>query len=358
MIATTTWRHNFTNYSCIDNINESGRQHLEIYQPLATHKLKLLFNNLYDEVALNITSLVIYVDPDHKQTVTLNGADKFRIEPRLSVWSDWIDIDLTGNQFLQIDLTSPNKTIHSVGMTIANDLVKTSDLDQVQPKYFFGISAIRVQTSQTYEKLAFFGDSLTNQGNFTAPLAIDLESHFNLMTANFGISGNRLLRAGHSTSKWSTSFGEAGFTRFDHMLARYRPNTVIFMEGINDLLHPGTGTPIEELPSADAVLSAIKELKSVCRKNLVTFVPMTITPFAGNINGNVAGWSPEKEQLRLEINQGLLKLPHIIDIASFVGNKGYLKPEFDCGDHVHFSKQGGQLVAQYIEEQLIRKKMI
>jgi len=245
MIATTTWKHNFTNYLNIDNINETGHQHLEIFQPLATDKIRLQLNNLYDEIPLKISNIEISTNTNVKKSVTLDGKASFEIAPRLIEWSDWIDINLEANTFLAIDITSPNETIHSVGLTISNDLIKTAILDPQEPKYFFGISGIQVQTEQAHEKIAFFGDSLTNQGNFSAPLAIELEKTFHIMTANFGISGNRLLHQGNSISKWSPSFGEAGFTRFDHMIATYQPNIVIFMEGVNDLLHPGTGNANE-----------------------------------------------------------------------------------------------------------------
>jgi len=358
MIVTTTWRHNFTNYSNLENINATGQQHLEILQTLAANKIRLQLNNLYDEIPLKISNIDIYLDPNDKKNVTLNGQSSFNIEPRLVEWSDWIDINLLENSFLSIDITSPNKTIHSAGLTISNDLIKTTDLDPQEPKYFFGVSGIQIQTQQPHEKIAFFGDSLTNQGNFSAPLSVKLEKSFHIMTANFGISGNRLLHQGNSTSKWSTSFGEAGFTRFDHMLATYKPNVVIFMEGVNDLLHPGTGTPLSELPTAEAVIKAVKILKTRCRRHGTTFVPMTITPANGNINGGVSAWSDQKEKLRLQINEGLLEIPHIIDIAGLVSDQDKLKPEFDCGDHVHLSQNGGKIVAKYIEDQLIRKKMI
>ncbi|WP_338215579.1 GDSL-type esterase/lipase family protein [Companilactobacillus muriivasis] len=353
MIATTTWKHNLTNYENINNINDSGFQHLEIFQPLATNKIRLQLNNLYDEIPLEISKIEIYSNSSDKKIITLDGSSRFQVEPRLIEWSDWIDINLTANSTLSIDIYSSNKTIHTVGMTISNDIVKTTETDSKIPKYFFGISAIQVETKSTYKKIAFFGDSLTNQGNYSAPLSLDLETNFHIMTANYGISGNRLLRPGHSTSQWSTSFGEAGFTRFDHMLTNYQPNLVVFMEGLNDLLHPGTGAPMNELPTAEAVVKAIYILKAKCRKYDAKFVPMTITPF-----GNSDGWTPGKEAIRQKINNELLKMPHILDISALVGKDNQLLPEFDCGDHVHFSANGGKIIADYIKEQLIRKKMI
>lgn len=357
-MQTTTWKHNFTNYSNLENTNSTGQQHLEIFQPIAAKKVRLQLNNLYDEISLDILSLKIYSDSSEKKSVTLNGRKNFKIPARLIEWSDWIDIELPKKSYLSIDLVSPNKTAHTSGLTISNDLIKTTELDPQKPKYFFGVSGIQVQSNQNYRRIAFFGDSLTNQGNFSAPLSLELESDFQVMTANYGISGNRLLRPGNSTSEWSTSFGEAGFTRFDHMIANYQPSAVIFMEGINDLLHPGAGSPIEELPSAKAIIKAIQDLQDRCNQNNVFFAPMTITPANGSMNGESPAWNNLKEQLRLEINKNLMELPNIIDLASFVSSNGKLKEEFNCGDHVHFSKTGGQVIAKYLKDQLVRKKVI
>lgn len=353
MLTTTTWRHNFTNYTCLNDLNASGRQHLEILQPQAAQQIRLQLNNLFDEIPLKITALKIFIDSNCQKDVTMNGNTSFQIEPRLQVWSDWIDLEIPANSFLNIELISPTKTVHSGSLTISNDLIKTSIINPQIPKYFFGISGTQVKTQREFERLAFFGDSLTNQGNFSGPLAIDLETNFQLMTANFGISGNRLLRPGHSSSKWSDSFGEAGLTRFDHMLVEYQPNIVLFMEGINDLFHPGTGSPMSELPSAEALIQAVHLLKDKCRHYDITFVPMTITPA-----GNNSGWSTQKENIRLAVNQALLKLPHVIDLSPLVEENSQLKPAFDCGDHLHFSQIGGQIVANYIKEKLIRKKLL
>lgn len=358
MLTTTTWLHTFTNYSNLNNINSSAHQILKIFQPVDTKKIRLQLNNLYDEVPLRISHLEISNSHQNKASITLNGKTEFAIEPRLVQWSDWIDFNSVANEFLTIKITSPTQTIHSLGMTISNDLIQT-EVQGPDSKYFYGVSGIQVQTETHHKRLAFFGDSLTNQGNFSAPLAFNLENQFHIMTANYGISGNRILHPGHSTSQWSKSFGEAGLTRFDHMLVDYQPDIVIFMEGINDLLHPGTGSPIEELPTADAIIKALTILKNKCLRHGITFIPMTITPAWGNINDSLPAWNEQKENLRLAINQAILKMPHSIDLASLTSNEeNHLRNIFDCEDHVHFLISGGFIVAHYIQEQLIRRKII
>lgn len=144
MITTTTWQHTFTNYQNINNINPTGHQHLKIFQPLSTKRIRLQLNNLYDEIPLQISKLEIYVDPQDKKNVTLDGNIDFQVEARLIEWSDWIDFDIPENSFLNIDISSPNQTIHSVGMTISNNLIETDLTDTATPKYFFGVSGIQI----------------------------------------------------------------------------------------------------------------------------------------------------------------------------------------------------------------------
>lgn len=358
MIKTTTWKHNFSNYTNLNDINANGHQHLEIFQPFAGKKIRIQLNNLYGEVPLKIDSLRIYYDPNNKISITKHRKKSFAIEPRLTKWSDWIDFKLLPKSFLSIDIISPTKSIHTLGSTISNALIKTENTDPKETKYFFGISELQIKTDSIHKRIAFFGDSLTNQGNYTAPLSIVLEKKYHYVTANYGISGNRILHPGNSSSQWSTSFGEAGFTRFDHMISEYQPNIVIFMEGINDLLHPGTGAPISELPNAKALINAIHALKKRCKEHNITFIPMTITPACGNINDDILAWSDEKEDIRLTVNRDILSMTNALDLANFVGSSGKLQPEFDCGDHVHLSNEGGKKVAKFVEKKLVDKNII
>ena len=66
MIITTTWKHNFTNYDNLTEVNRDQFQHLQIFQPLATKKIRFQLNNLYDETPLVITHMEIYDSESHK----------------------------------------------------------------------------------------------------------------------------------------------------------------------------------------------------------------------------------------------------------------------------------------------------
>ncbi|MFC6322665.1 SGNH/GDSL hydrolase family protein [Companilactobacillus baiquanensis] len=361
MITTDTWLQEFSDYHNIYNINESGHQEITIFKPLATKEIRLLINNLYDNVPLKITKLTLN-KPGHKpMVVTVNGQSNFEIAPKTTQWTDWLNIDIKANDYLTINIYSPNKTIHSLGSNLSESFTKVKNFSNRNDGFFFGISAVQAQVQKKPIKIAFFGDSLTNQGFFSAPLSKELTYINRIVTANYGISGNRLLRPGSGKSQWVQSFGPAGVDRFDEMLMDFQPDIVIFMEGVNDLLHPGAGSPISELPTSKELIAGINELNLKCSQNNIIFVPMTVTPFRGNINNGIYAWNPKKEVIRQEFNKYIIQsFPYAVDLAPFVSDASQtrLAYEFDSGDHIHTSKCGGKKIARFIERNLIDKGLV
>lgn len=362
MIMTDTWLQEFSNYNNIYNINESGHQEISIFKPLATKKIRLLVNNLYDDVPLKITKLTLLKENGKISIpVHINGKNQFEIPPHMTEWTDWIDIDIQANDYLTIDIYSPNKTIHSLGSNLSESFTKIKNFTGKNDGFFYGISAVQAQVDKKPIKIAFFGDSLTNQGFFSAPLSKELTYINRIVTANYGISGNRLLRPGSGTSQWVQSFGPAGVDRFDEMLEDFQPDIVIFMEGVNDLLHPGAGSPIDELPTSKELINGVQKLNQKCSEKNIVFVPMTVTPFRGNINNGIYAWNPKKEVIRQEFNKYIMQsFPYAVDLAPFVSDASQtrLAYEFDSGDHIHTSKCGGKKIARFIERNLIDKGLV
>lgn len=361
MIYTDTWLQDFSDYNNINNINESGHQEITIFKPLATKKIRLRLNNLYDDVPLKFTKLAIHREGRKSIDVHVDGKYTFELAPHSAKWTDWIDIDIKANDYLTIDIHSPNKTIHSLGSNLSESFTKIKNFTDRNDGFFFGVSAVQAQVEKKPIKIAFFGDSLTNQGFFSAPLSKELTYINRIVTANYGISGNRLLHPGSGKSQWVQSFGPAGVDRFDEMLNDFQPDIVIFMEGVNDLLHPGAGSPIDELPTSQELIDGINKLNQKCSLNNIVFVPMTVTPFRGNINNGIYAWNPKKEVIRQEFNKYIVRsFPYAVDLAPFVSDASQtrLAYEFDSGDHIHTSKCGGRKIAQFIERNLIDKGLV
>ncbi|WP_125588072.1 SGNH/GDSL hydrolase family protein [Companilactobacillus jidongensis] len=352
MTIINTWTKEFSYFPNIKHINHGKAQTITVFQPLAADRIRLLINNQFGRIPLEIKSIKIIVN-DNDYDLTMNNNTSFSIASKRCLWSDWLPIHLKGNSTFDIEIRSYNHSIHTLGSTISTELADSNNYIDGDNRFFYGVSAVQSDTDELVNKIAFFGDSLTNQGRFTAPLA-KLLSQENTVTANYGISGNRLLHKGNSTSIWSNSFGPAGVNRFEKMINEFNPNTVILLEGTNDLLLPGTGTPTSELPSVQNMMDGYKKIEQYCNDSNVKLICLTLPPFQGAIIDGHDAWSSEKEALRTEINDFILSLTNTIDLATFVcdDSQKKLAKEFDSGDHTHFSDDGGKLIAQFLETSL------
>ena len=137
------------------------------------------------------------------------------------------------------------------------------------------VRTIEILTEDRAEIITAFGDSLVQQGHwFQEWYKLLLQKGKRSVLLNEGISGNRVLRDASSSSRLNSIFGEAGIKRIrKDVFGRYQPDQVILAEGINDLVHPGDGCSLEELPCAKELIEGIKELDAWCaEKEAVRFL--------------------------------------------------------------------------------------
>ena len=352
MTIVNTWTHEFSYYPNIKHINRNKTQTTTVFQPIVANKIRLLINNQYGKIPLEIKSIKIIVN-EESYDIKFNNNSSFSIASKQCQWSDWLPVHIADNSYFKIEIRSFNHNIHTLGSTISNNIINCDNYFDGETSFFFGVSAIQTDTDALVNKVAFFGDSLTNQGRYTATLAKEMSKE-NTVTANYGLSGNRLLHKGNSDSKWSNSFGPAGIDRFQKMINEFTPNTIVLLEGTNDLMQPGAGTPISELPTVDEFISGLKKIEQMCQSNNIKLICLTIPPFQdAKIDGRET-WNPDKENLRTKINDYILSLTNTIDLATFVcdDSQKKLSPEFDCGDHAHFSEEGGKVIAQFLNNSI------
>lgn len=125
---------------------------------------------------------------------------------------------------------------------------KTQLLSDLESVYLYGIFQIEVNTKEDVKTIVTFGDSITHDSKWAAPLAQNLYSKYpaKVSLINYGISGNRLL----FDSEPNYFFGDAGIKRFekDVFENNNKVDLVIVLEGTNDIVHPLTGTapPLSE----------------------------------------------------------------------------------------------------------------
>ncbi|QEU47455.1 hypothetical protein FMM01_09180 [Schleiferilactobacillus harbinensis] len=360
MAIITVWRQEFSDYRHIHNINATEEQTVRIYMPWPGHSVRFQLTAEFDEVPIHVRAMSVSRGDDMPLPVTVGGQDRFDVLPRLTRWTDWVDLNLAGGEWLTIYIHATNHTIRTLGSVSATNLIDPGQAEA--DERFFGVNAVQaaVDVDQPVRRLVFFGDSLTNMSRFSAPLARKLVKR-GIVTANHGISGNRLLYPGHGLSPWVHSFGEAGIRRIDHLLVTEPPAMLLFMEGLNDLLHPGTESPARELPSAAGLNQGIDAVAAKCADRHVTFIPMTITPFGQSQLSGIEAWSPEKEKIRQAVNDHIRSFPYAIDLASQVAStadSSVLDAVYDCGDHIHFSVPGGREAAKFLYADLRKQKLV
>jgi lysophospholipase L1-like esterase len=207
-----------------------------------------------------------------------------------------------------------------------------------------------------------FGDSIT-----AAPYPSFLEERLavqgllGVTVANEGIGGNRILHDAES----GTKYGPAGVKRFQGALeAHPGARTVIVLEGINDIIHPGVWAPMDESVSSAALISGLKRYIEVAHHHGLRIIGATILPFEGCCLKPGVGPPPDwavRESKRHEINDWIRSsgaFDGVIDFDRLMQdpqNPHHLNPAYDKGDHLHPSADGYHAMADSIDLELLLK---
>lgn len=345
------WQQRLTNYADTVDVTEPVvTEEIVIRHNVAGKGVRLTLSNEYGSEPVYVNSVTISQNIDEGiKIVTFNKSNQIDIAPQTSVASDVVDFHLDRNEPIYIRISFDDQQINTpnTGTRILSRGIVKTNLPNNYLHTLTGISVDNVDGPSSV--LAFFGDSLINQGYLTDGLihnAFDNRNK-NLGIVNAGISGNRLLFDGPKDSHWGKTFGKAGYSRFDDVM-KYHPATIFMLIGVNDLIQPGSNAPDNELPTVQEFTEIYQELIANRQADII---PLTIPPFERYINNGVHAWNLEKEELRRSINSWLIEKAHAIDINQLITEKtdnSKLLPQFDSGDHLHFSESGAPAIADFI----------
>ena len=347
------WSYRFQNYESLKTKVKNFHQTLTLKNNIDGEAIRVLFSNQYGQEVLNLDHMLIKIN-NQVYPLTHNGCHQLSLQPNEDIYSDEIKINLHAKNNLIVEISIQENEIHGyVGLNshIMIDIQQDGYMNSgVLKKNFnsyvyFGIKAIEVLSHQDVCLITAFGDSLIHQGYWMNHLFYELyQRRDNVVVLNEGISGNRLLKDATSSSRLNSIFQKAGIKRFEEdVFQRYHPDLILFAEGINDLVHPGNGCHLNELPSSEEMKKGYQRIESIVKKYNTKLLFMTLTPFY-NYDGT---WSLEKECIRETVNQWI-KVKENIDIDSLVREDKKLKTCFDGGDHLHFNEDAGQYIAKYI----------
>jgi len=342
-------------------------------------QIRILFSNLHGKEPIHFEQLNITKSRSISNSVpysfvpiSFNNKKEIILNPQESVYSDVVELNVNEGEFIVLDIYTSNlpSTISSTFFFKDQPITSVFELSERtqnqfmqqilsdhENAYLYGFSQIEVNTQDDVKTIICFGDSITHDSKWTSPLAQNLYYKYpaKVSLINHGISGNRLL----FDSESNYFFGDAGVKRFEKdVFGNNKVDFVIVLEGINDIVHPLTGTaPVSEKISSQDIIEGFKILIEQAHSHNTKIILGTITPFYNY----QSCWTKTEDEKRSKINEWIRNSSEhdgFIDFDKIVRDPQDPKRlyyEYDKGDNLHLSKKGGQKVADSVDLEWLMK---
>lgn len=343
--------------------------------------LRVLFSNQWGEAPLVIgaASLALcdregVLDGGALVPLTVGGSLSFELPAGEDVWSDEVRFALAPGDHLALNIYYPTSQRVTSGNWIAAGAQRSrpgnfsADLQLPGPGIISRFSRTVIVSDMTVgvtnvarivavgatpgRVLGCFGDSITQQSNWTEPFSRLLHHHYpgEISLCNLGIGGNRLLRP--SPPSLGGMYGDAGIDRFEKDLMELPGLThAIVAIGTNDIGLPGSnGLPVEELPTLEAYIQGMLTLAGRLKEAGVKAYVATLTP-----RGMVRPFDEEREAMRQAMNVWIRSgecFDGVIDFDEVLrreDEKPGMKDDCALPDELHPSPMGGMLMAKSID---------
>ncbi|GAB1516075.1 SGNH/GDSL hydrolase family protein [Actinophytocola sp. KF-1] len=356
-----------------------------VHTSVAGSELRLRLTNEFGTTALTIGAVHVArragttgtaIDPRTDRTVTFGGVRSPTIPAGAPLLSDPVRLPLPARSDLVVSIHLPRETpvtsLHNFAyqenVVAAGDVTDDRVVTGRTVTAWYFLSAVSVRTTdRAADAVVAFGDSITNGfetdigANHRWPdlLANRLRDKGVL---NLGVAGNRLLRdpnppPGSDAVNYAAFFGESALRRFDRdVLAQPGVAHVIVLLGVNDLGHPGTAAPADEVVTAGEIINAHRQLIARAHAADIHVVGGTILPFKDDLLGF---YSPRNEAKRQAVNHWIRtsgEYDAVIDFDAALrdpADPARLRPTYDSGDHLHPNDAGMAAMAAAIPLRLL-----
>jgi lysophospholipase L1-like esterase len=338
-------------------------------------RLRLRLSNAFGTEPLKLSSvrvaLATRTEPGAVRQGTsrparFNGVDTIVIPAGAEYASDPIDIPVNGLATVAVSFYLPkapqSQTIHYISKAtsyLARGNVSDFPVlrNAVQVEHWYQLAAIDVDAGPDAGTIAVLGDSITDghgaslNGNdrWTDILAQRLQADAktrNVGVANFGVSGNRLLKEGGAP---------AGIVRFNReVLSQPGIRTLVVFEGVNDIgmiSREGPVTPEARDAVVTGLKSAYAQIISYAHARGIRVVGATLLPFGGT---KVYRSDVTADADRQRVNSWIRAPGHfdaVIDFDEIMGDpaaRERLKPAYDTGDGLHPSAAGYRAMGEFV----------
>ena len=311
--------------------------------------------------------------------VTFGGRAAVTVPAGAPLVSDPVRLPVRGGTDLVVSIYLPDSTpvttlaafafqenvVAAGNVTAARHVTPVRTVGQV-----LFLSGVSVRTRGS--AIVTLGDSITNGANTEANanhrwpdlLAARLRAaRLEHGVANVGVSGNRLLRdpnppAGSAAEAFAAYFGHSALRRFDRdVLAQPGAAYLVVLLGVNDLGHPGTVAPPDEVVSAEDLIWGHRQLIARAHQAGLRAYGATVLPFKDDTLGF---YNAENERKRSVLNRWIRasgEYDAVIDFDRAVRDPAdplRLAAAFDSGDHLHPNDAGMAAMAAAIPLRLFR----
>ena len=171
-----------------------------------------------------------------------------------------------------------------------------------------------------------------------------------------GISGNRIL---HDMPE--AQFGPAALARFDRdVLSVPGVRTVILMESINDIGHPGSADLPDQKVSADDITTGMRQLADRAHAHGIRILGATLTPYVDTIFPGyyTAAGEADRQAVNKFIRSGGA-FDGVIDFDAVVrdpAHPDHILAAYDFGDHLHPNDAGYRKMGEAVDLSLLSAK--
>ena len=311
------------------------------------------------------------IDPATDHVLTFGGRPSITIPPGAPAVSDPVQITTKALDSLAISLFVPRDTgptaTHPLGRATAyiadggdTTMAATLTKPTTSTARFF-LSGVDVENTNG-AAIVTLGDSITDGYGSTIDanrrwpdiLAERLQqAGSTLSVVDAGISGNRIL---HDMPE--AQFGPSAIARFDRdVLAVPGVRTVILMESINDIGHPGSADLPEQKVTADDIIAGMRQIIDRAHGRGVRILGATLTPYAETIFPGY--YTAEGERSRQAVNHFIRDggaFDGVIDFDAVVRDPArpdHISAEYDFGDHPHPNDAGYRKMGESVDLSLL-----
>ena len=343
-----------------------------VHVSIGGSRLRVRFSNAFGSDPVEITAAAIAaagdrgaIHPDSSRPLSFGGEPVVAIAPGAMAVSDPVESELAPLADLAVTMhfgqVSRDVTGHPGARCTSflqqGDFVSAATLPApVTIEHWYILSGVEVWAEQPQGVLAILGDSITDGRGSTTDrnrrwpddLARRLQADprtARIGVLNQGIGGNRLLHDG---------LGPSALARLDRdVLAQSGVRWLIVFEGVNDI---GTGPPDDQAAIVREVIGAYEQIVRRAHARQIRVYGATITPFGKSFYS-----SPAREEARQAVNHWIRtsgQFDAVIDFDAAVRDPTdptRLAPAVDCGDHLHLSDKGYEVMAEAIDLDLFTR---